>query len=94
MMEKEWSDISLTLYLIFWESINFLSIKYAVSCIFCLFVWLVVFVDILYQVGEGPPTHGLLSVCIMNEYWILSKAFPFIDMIIRLFSDRVILVNI
>ena len=61
-----------------------------------MFIGLVVFVDILYQVGEGPPIHSLLSVFIMNEYWILSKAFPSIDMIIRLFSfsDRVILVNI
>ena len=58
------------------------------------FGWLF-FLDILYQVGEGPPTHNLLSVFIMNEYWILSKAFPSIDMIIRLFSfsDRVILVS-
>lgn len=39
-----------------------------------MFIGLVVFVDILYQVGEGPPIHSLLSVFIMNEYWILSHA--------------------
>ena len=67
MLKSSGESHILVLYLILWESFQFLTFKCDISCSF--------FVDSLYQVEKVPLYSQVTESFIMNGYWILSNSF-------------------